>query len=108
MDQQPLKTAQFYVISRKCEALVAIKLTAQTCTPVLSARLKSVGFYYRNSDNSVALQVIYASCCFITHLKYYPSCHSDAELPTVVEFPYIPEKNTGPALEAPLQVITIY
>jgi hypothetical protein len=44
---------------------------------------------------------------FIEHLKYYPPRHADAESPAVVEFSYIPGKNTEPALEAPPQAFVI-
>jgi len=63
IDQQPLKTAQFYVISWKSEGLSAIEYTPQACTPTVSAQLKSVGFHYRDSNNLVTHQQQYVSCC---------------------------------------------
>jgi len=47
--------------------------------------------------------VVFAAC-----FKHHPAPYADAELLIVVELSYIPKKNTEPALEAPLQVITIY
>jgi len=122
IDQQPLKTAQFYVIPRKCEelsphisrgneicGLAAIEHAPQArairrCLSgqSLSVFITRIHIMQRRSRFSIHIVV------FTDHLKYYPSPCADAELPTVVEFPYIPKKNTEPALEAPLQVITIY
>ena len=42
------------------------------------------------------------------YFKHLPARHAGEELPTAVGFPYIPRKNTEPALEAALQVIIFY
>jgi len=64
IDQQPLKAAQFYAIPWKSEGVSTIEYAALARAPTASARLKPVGFHYRNSGNPDLLYGYFTSICF--------------------------------------------
>jgi len=102
IDQQPLKTAQFYVIPWKSEGVSAIGYAPQAFTAALSARLPPVGIHYIIFSGPCWRQIYTISLCFYWLFKIESVTPRETALPLTVGFPYVPVKNTGPESSPPI------